>query len=251
MENPVLPPQPQPSRHIFAKIVGFTALVWLVIFLGYTGFFLWKLKFGNPEEIARVRSQYKSANFTAAASGGTGPQAPTGGTWQTYIHAYTPQAGLAKAPVTIVAFIDFECPFCQADYSVFKDVVETYGGAVRIVYKYLPLTSIHPNALNASEAAACANDQGKFWPYYHYLFTTKKLAEPDLQAAATAIGLEPSVFANCFSSHKHRSDIEADVNEAIALGVRGTPTYFVNNDVIEGGAERSVWDSTLLHNLKP
>ena len=128
--------------------------------------------------------------------------------------------------------------------------MDTYAGAANLVYKFLPLTSIHPNALNASEAMACANDQGKFWPYYHYVFNSKKLTEKDLKATAVALGLEPTVFNNCLASHKHRADIEADVNEAISLGVRGTPTYFINGDVIEGGADRSVWDATILRNLK-
>lgn len=250
MNTPSLSPNPHRGRHVFWSILGGTALVWLVIFLGYTGYFLWEIKYGSAEDIAKTYSQFKTEKFTASSNSGTGPRVPDNGDWTPFIHPYNPLSGQPSNKVTIVAFIDPECPFSQENYPVFKGVIDAYGGAANIVYKFLPLTSIHPNALAASEAMACANDQGKFWPYYQELFETKKLAEKDLQNTALKIGLEPTVFNNCLASHKHRKNIEADVNEAIALGVRGTPTYFINNDVIEGGADRSVWDAAILRNLK-
>lgn len=242
-------PSPHRGRRVFLSILGVTVLFWVLIFAGYTGYFLWQIKYGSPEDIAKTQSSFRTAKFTSANSSEAGPRAPQDGKWSPFIHPYNPVLGAANSPITITAFIDFECPYSQDNYPVFKEVMDTYGGAARIVFKFLPLTSIHANALAASEAAACANDQGKFWPYYHHLFNTKKLGAADLQAAAVVVGLEPSTFAACLSSQTHRKDIEADVNEAISLGVRGTPTYFINKDVIEGGTDRSVWDTAILKNI--
>ncbi len=239
----------KPRRHIFLSIVGFTILAWIIVFAGYTGYFLWQLKYGSAEDIAKTHFSFKNAKFTSASSAGVGPRAPENGQWAPFIHPYNPTLGTGANLVTVTAFIDFECPYSQDNYQVFKEVMDTYGGAIKVVFKFLPLTSIHPNALAASEAAACANDQGKFWPYYHHLFETKKFTASDLQAAAVAAGLDSDLFTACVKSLKHRPNIEQDVNEAVSLGVRGTPTYFINTDVIEGSADRAVWDNTILKNI--
>lgn len=247
-----LPQSPTPKKHgrFFWLVLVTTLGAWAVIFLGYTGYFLWQIKFGSAEDISKTYSQFKTEKFTNSTNQGTGPRAPKDNDWGNFIHPYTPLFGKPSNKVTILAFIDPECPFSQENYPVFRGITDTYGGATNIVYKFLPLTSIHPNSLIASEALACANDQGKFWAFSDHIFSTKKLSESNLKLAANEVGLDLNTFTNCLTSHKHRKNIETDVNEAVALGVRGTPTYFINSDVVEGGADRSVWDAAILRNLK-
>lgn len=241
-------PQNHRVRHTFGMIFGLTGLVWLGIFLGWVVYFLWQGKYGTDQEIAKTKFEFQNQKFTAATGAKDGPKAPAN--WTEYITNDNPAFGNPTNPLTIVAFIDFECPFSQEGYPIFKSIIETYGSAAKIVFKQLPLTSIHPNALPAAEAAACANEQGKFWQYYNYLFNTKKLSTADLTTTAAAVGLDMTKFAACQTSNKYRSAIEKDVNDAIALGVRGTPTYFVNNEVIEGVVDRAAWDTIILRNLK-
>lgn len=235
-------------RHAFGLIFGLTAVAGLVIFFGLVVYYLWQGKYGTAQEITQSRREFKSQKFTSANEATEGPKAPDN--WANYLTKDNPTLGSPTNPVTIVAFIDFECPFSQEGHPIFKSVVETYGVAVKVVFKQLPLTSIHANALNAAEAAACANEQGKFWEYYNYLFATKKLSGADLKAGAATVGLETDTFTACQKNAKYRAAIERDVNDAIALGVRGTPTYFVNNEVIEGVVDRAAWDTIILRNLK-
>lgn len=235
-------------RHTLGIIFGFTAIAGFVVFFGLVAYYLWQGKYGTDQEIAKTRYEFQSQKFTTASDAKDGPKAPTN--WEEYLTPANPAFGNPNNPVTIVAFIDFECPFSQEGYPIFKSVVETYGAAAKIIFKQLPLTSIHARALPAAEAAACANEQGKFWQYYNDLFNTKKLSDTDLTTTAAAVGLDLNKFAMCQKNHKYQSAIERDVNDAIALGVRGTPTYFVNNEVIEGVIDRSAWDTIMLRNLK-
>ncbi len=236
------------SRHIVGTIIGVTLAVWFAIFLGWLLYYLWQFKFGTPEELTKTKSEFTKAQFSSANSSEETPKAPVD--WKPYIKPTSPLFGNTKSPITLTAFIDFECPFSQEDYRTFKSVLDTYGPAVRVVYKHLPLTSIHPQALPAATAAACAQEQGKFWPFYHYLFTTNRFSDDDLTATAVALQLDMKQFVDCQKSERIRQIIETDVNDAIALGVRGTPTYFVNQDVLEGVTNRSVWDSVMVKNLK-
>jgi protein-disulfide isomerase len=240
---------PQPKKHHFLRtIIVSTAVVWFVFFAGWVVYYLWQGKYGTAENIAKINQEFQSDKFTTASDTTEAPHAPSD--WSTYLTPNNPTTGNQKSSIQVVAFIDFECPFSQAGYSLFKSIIDTYGSAVKVTIKQLPLVSIHAHALPAAEAVECAQEQGKFWPYYNYLFTNKKLSDADLTAAAAAVTMDVPKFTACIDSHKYQNVIEKDVNDAIALGVRGTPTYFINSQVIEGVAERSVWDTIILDNLK-
>lgn len=239
------PPQPPRRWGRWLIILLISALV--LGFLGQVGYYLWQFRYGDATAIAKIQAQFNSNEWSGEKTGG-GPQPTTD--LAKYIKPTNPTLGSASAPVTIVAFIDFECPFCRRSQPIFDTMLEKYGPAVHVVYKALPLTSLHPNALAAAEAAACAQDQGKFWDYYNLLFKTEALDEASLTNAAMTLKLDQAQFKACVQSHRHQAEIESDVNDAIALGVRGTPTYFVKNMVIEGVADAARWDQAIISQLR-
>jgi protein-disulfide isomerase len=148
-----------------------------------------------------------------------------------------PAKGRAAAPITIIEFSDYQCPFC-ARYTretlpqVLRDYVET--GEVRYVFMNFPLEALHKDALGAAQAATCAGDQGRYWEMHDRLFTNQDaLAAPQLAAHAAALGLDGPAFARCLDTHRHLEAIRREMAEGERAGVRGTPSFFVG--VTAGG----------------
>jgi protein-disulfide isomerase len=142
--------------------------------------------------------------------------------------------GPANAPIVMVEFSDFQCPFCQRANPSVDQVLKTYGDKIRFVYRHYPLPN-HPDARPAAEAAACAQEQDKFWPYHDQLFANaSKLSAKDLKDHAAAAGLDPARFASCVDSHRTKSKVDADIADADAAGVSGTPAFFINGRPLEG-----------------
>ena len=145
-----------------------------------------------------------------------------------------PIRGNKDAPVTIVEFSDFQCPFCSRARPTVNKVRETYGDKVRIIFRNFPL-SIHPQALKAGEAAACAGEQGKFWEMHDRLFANQnKLQVADLKEHAGALGLDAAAFTQCLDSGRHTADMQKDVEAGAGYGVSGTPSFFINGRPVVG-----------------
>jgi protein-disulfide isomerase len=146
-----------------------------------------------------------------------------------------PSKGAEKAPVKIVKFEDFECPFCKTVQPTLAELLKKYDGKVRLVHKDLPLVAIHPQAPLAAEAARCAGDQGKFWQYHDMLYgKAPKLAPADLKAYAKELGLDLATFQPCLDSGKHKGTVQNDLAEGAKLGLTGTPSFFINGREISG-----------------
>jgi protein-disulfide isomerase len=146
-----------------------------------------------------------------------------------------PAKGPAAAPVTVVEFSDFQCPFCARVGPTLKKLEETYPGKLRIVFRDLPLLNIHKNAGHAAEAAQCANDQGKFWEMHDRLFANQaKLAPAELKEHAVALGLDATAFNQCLDSGKYTAEWRRDSEEATRLGLSGTPAFFINGRLLSG-----------------
>jgi protein-disulfide isomerase len=144
--------------------------------------------------------------------------------------------GPQEAPVTIVEFSDFQCPYCARVAPAVKKLQETYGDRLRVVFRNYPLP-IHPNAPKAAEAALCARDQGKFWEMHDKLFgNQQKLQVADLKATAAELGLDPEVFGQCLDTGRHEASWRADQGQGTAYGVSGTPAFFINGRFL-GGAQ--------------
>lgn len=146
-----------------------------------------------------------------------------------------PIRGAADAPVTVVEFSDFECPFCKQTHPTLKQLLERYPGKVRLAYRDFPLDSIHPQARRAAEAARCAQDQGKFWEYHDLLFTqSPQLAPEDLRRYAGQVGLDVTKFDSCLATGVHKAAVQRDLDEGNRLGITGTPAFFVNGRTLTG-----------------
>ena len=146
-----------------------------------------------------------------------------------------PSRGPANAPVTIVEFADFECPFCGGFYPTLKLVEKNYADKVRLVYRQFPITTIHPNAQKAAEASLCANDQQKFWEFYDALFSDQsRLDIPSLKQRAQTLGLNTATFNTCLDSGSKAATIQKDRDEAQRIGVNSTPTVFINGRLLGG-----------------
>jgi len=148
--------------------------------------------------------------------------------------ADSPALGPASAPIELVEFSDFQCPFCYRAHPTVQQVLNTYGSKIRFVYRHFPLPN-HPNARPAAEASQCANEQGKFWPYHDQLFANQsKLGDDDLRAAAASLGMDAGKFNACFDSHKYKARVDADAQAGAEAGVNGTPAFFINGRMLSG-----------------
>ncbi len=156
-----------------------------------------------------------------------------------------PSLGSAKAPVTIVEFSDFQCPFCSRAEATIEDVVARYGDRVRLVYRDFPL-DMHSNADRAAQAAECARSQGKYWEMNRAMFAdASKLSAADLVETAKRIGLDPARFQGCLDSGASRDAVQKDLAEGRALGITGTPTFFINGIMIVGARELQVFTDVI------
>jgi protein-disulfide isomerase len=143
--------------------------------------------------------------------------------------------GPATAPVTIVEFSDFHCPFCRAVKPTMAQVLAKYGDQVRHVYRHFPLDSIHPQARRAAEASWCADQQGKFWPYHDRLYAGGSDASPaTLTRIATESGLDLAAFEACLAGDQARAAVQRDVEDGAEHGVSGTPGFFINGRFLSG-----------------
>jgi protein-disulfide isomerase len=146
-----------------------------------------------------------------------------------------PGRGPADAPVTIVEFSDYQCPFCQRAEPTLQQVAARYPDQVRIVYRHFPLDSIHPLARPAAEAAACADEQGKFWEFHALVWeATPDLGPEKLTEMAAALDLDADAFGVCVTERRFRDLVEKDLNDGQAAGVNGTPAFFVNGIPLSG-----------------
>lgn len=154
-----------------------------------------------------------------------------------------PVRGNPDAPITIIEFSDFQCPFCarfhvQTLPSILEEYIDT--GKVNLVYRDFPIQSIHPNALPAAVAAECANEQGMYWQYHDTLFEKQNAwSKLDTGSAistfsqyATDVGLEQQQFDSCLSSGKYLEEVQQDLSDGRDYDITGTPGFFIGNEKI-------------------
>lgn len=143
--------------------------------------------------------------------------------------------GSNTAPVSVVAFTDFHCPYCKLVQPTLQSLLVRYGDRIRIVHRDFPIARLHPLAQLAHEAARCAAEQDGFWAYHDKILAGPASADiGQLRDYARDTGLDDDLFQECLESHRHEQSVQKDVDEGIRLGVRGTPTFFINGLILRG-----------------
>jgi protein-disulfide isomerase len=185
---------------------------------------------------------------SAAQAGGPVVEAPVE---QQYVRYDVPTKGFhsigpADAPITIVEFSDYQCPFCRRWFQqVYRGLFNAYPGQIRLVFRNLPLTSIHPDAFAAAEAAMCAGEQNAYWEYHDKLFSNELLGDEVYIRYASDLNLDIDSFETCIKERKFKDEIQSDIDFAISLGVRSTPTFFVNGLAIVGAQPIGVFSEII------
>ena len=146
-----------------------------------------------------------------------------------------PSIGPANAPVTIIEFSDYQCPYCQMwNQQVFDQLLANYPSQVRFVYRDLPVTG-HLEAVPAAEAADCAGEQGFYWQFHKALFSGKyTLSRAAYEQYATELGLNLQSFITCLDDHRYQQEVQADARDAQRVGISSTPTFLINGRLLVG-----------------
>jgi protein-disulfide isomerase len=153
-----------------------------------------------------------------------------------------PVRGSPEAPVTIVEFEDFQCPFCKKAQAIMDQVLVHYKDRVKLVHRDFPLDSLHPASRSVHEAARCAGEQGKFWEYRGQLYSTGTAAGAEqLDKFAAEAKLDVGAFKNCVESGKFKAAVLKDEEEGTRLGVEGTPAFFINGRLLSGAQPESAF----------
>jgi len=210
----------------------------------------WKLLWGAGFLIAgyavilvvdtlHVRSQLLSGTYDFAAYGSD--ISGQGGSNVDLVSVYDvataddPSIGPAGAPLTIVEFADFECPYCRRSFPIIRSLVNTYGDQVRYQFRDFPLVDIHSSARLAAQAGECAHKQGSFWAFHDKLFQNQeRLTRQDLVRYANQTGLDVALFESCLDGDASLQEISQDFNDGREAGVLGTPTWFINGIRVAG-----------------
>ena len=158
-----------------------------------------------------------------------------------------PAIGPADAPVTIIEFSDYQCPYCiRWEQTVYSQLLADYEGKIRFVYRDLPLTAIHPNAQSAAEAADCAGAQGAYWPFHDALFSEKYgLGAQAYDQYANDLKLDITAFDACVADRRFKAEVDADASYAEGLGNNSTPTFYINGLLVVGAQPYSYFKQVI------
>ncbi len=208
-----------PAQTFFGGIIlGFLVLCTIGFFIFLSVFLKGGMELGASKGSGNV-----AAAPTAAAPAAPTPAAPSAPVVVAEVTDADHVRGNVDAPITIVEYSDFECPFCARFQDTVEQVLAAYPDQVRLVYRHFPL-SFHPEAGPAGEASECAADQGKFWEFHDELFAnTSNLSANLYRDIATDLGLNLGDFNDCVSSGKYAAAVSEDQASGLAAGVGGTP----------------------------
>lgn len=165
--------------------------------------------------------------------------------WASLVRDYNPVFGPADAPITIVEFSDFECPFCARHHSTtWPELLKRYEGRIRVIFKHFPLP-FHSNAKPAAMAAACANREGQFWTLQPKLFQNFRSLNTDMIVRLGRQSGLGDAWENCFRNEETRREVERDMEDGRRAGVRGTPSFLINGVVVPGAVPFEQFETIL------
>jgi protein-disulfide isomerase len=237
------------------RLIVWPVLVLLAFAAGLgAGYLVWarplQAKLADAE--TRVAAVQQAAN-TAATQGAANQDSAQAANEDQQVQRYPVPIdddyinGLDTAPITIIEFSDYQCPYCTRWHNeVWSKIKETYGDKIRLVYRDFPLYSIHPEAEPAAIAANCAGEQKKYYEYSDLLFNGgKDLGRKAYEAYAGQIGLNTDDFKKCLDEQRYKDEVTADYDYAANLGVRSTPTFFVNGLAVVGAQPFEVFQQII------
>jgi len=158
------------------------------------------------------------------------------------------ERGSRKARVTVVEFVDYQCPFCQRSAPAVRKVIDAFGDRVHFVVRAFPLTSLHPTAMQSAVAAQCVLLQGQepYWRFHDLLLANiESQTSENLRTWAQASGAQVDAFARCLDDERVLADVEEDLADGLSVGVQGTPTFFVNGIRIQGALDEALLSSVI------
>jgi len=162
------------------------------------------------------------------------------------VPATAPTLGPDDAKITIVEFSDFGCPFCKASFPVIRQILSQYPDDVRLVYRHFPVDSLHPDASELAHASMCAHEQDAFWAFHDRLFQLQETSSLDeLDSIAQSVGLDVRKFRRCQDSRTYEDLVQQDLRDALGLGARGTPTWIINGELVQGSLPLSLWQQII------
>jgi protein-disulfide isomerase len=184
-------------------------------------------------ELPRCLPPFLASALLLACGSSSGGPTTTGALLKVPVEG-SPQRGPSDAWVTMVEYADFECGYCRAEEPVVADLQAAYGSDLRLVFKYFPLTRIHPDAEAAAMAAECAGEQGRFWELHDLLFTTALDGGTLLADAGQVPGVDVAAWQACLGSAQAAAVVRSDFTLGVSLGIDGTPTFVVNGIPVVG-----------------
>lgn len=230
-------------RTVKILVICLVVSVPVLLYLGMTGWYLWQIKQGKVVVIPQLRAN--SVQFSVSKSK-TSLEAEDRSKIESGLNQWLIRSSDPK--VTIVAFMDFKCPFSKAESSVLKSLVTKYSSTrkVSIIFKNFPSDTLYPGSRELSKLAFCAFKQGRFLAAYDYLFANQNsfstpISNEDMQSFATATDIDLNFLNTCFSDPATIKKVGDDFGVGAAAGVRGTPTYFVNGEKVEGVVPIESW----------
>jgi protein-disulfide isomerase len=240
-EETVSAPEKAADDTVVFKRSHFYAI--MVIFAFAAGILVGYVAWGR----APTAQQAAVAPAQAPAAQAAGPEAEPAYTRYDIPTEGFPSLGPEDAEIVLVEFSDYQCPFCKRWYDqVYQQLLTTYPGKIRLVYRNLPLTSIHPDAMSAAVAGLCAEEQGSFWQFHDKLFSDEYgLGRNAYTRYAADLQLDTTAFESCLDSGKFDQFIQEDMDFSLNLGVRSTPTFFVNGLAIVGAQPLDVFKQVI------
>ncbi len=228
------------KRNWIATVATLIVLGGLIWFVSRIFFFTHLIQTGqfNPEQFDFSKTYTSIAKLAA--------QPAADGAFNV-VTKNNPSLGVEGAPITIVEFADFTCPYSrQASYTMRAFAAE-HPDQIHYIYRDFPIMELNPIAGKVAEAARCAQDQGKFWEYHDKLYQNQSdLDEQSLLQFANELGLKTNLFTSCLTSNKHAEGVAIDYRAGFDAGVRGTPTFFINGNRIPGAIPKEVLEKILV-----
>jgi len=195
---------------------------------------------------AKISSSSTPGDPASAVTGADAAAGPKDRSRLTAEKSGRPELGNASSSLVIVEFADFQCPVCLKEFPIIREISNRYAKDVRFIFRNYPV--IDQNSMMFAEAGMCALEQGKFWPFHDRMYSSQgQIANLEqFKALAVMSGLNWNKLQECVNAEKYKPQIMEDMSDALDLGVRGTPSFFINGKKLEGAVDAAAWESIIV-----